>query len=227
MDMMNTESAMENQIREGLVDATIQGRFLNASELELVAQRLEQTAAYFAGAKYLTENAPNLIEGAVQRACAILPDSACGPEMKEKYLHDLAGYLHHLQYYLVAEATSVQSNSLGSWQMIDYNFSLPTDGAIAALNYLQGDRGLPAWAAKLVNAYIDASLDILNALQEKHKMIGETDNGKVISLEPEEKPFWKWLIEIGEQVPDEEWAKLPKDLARNFEHYMYGAPKEE
>jgi len=224
---MNTESAMENQIREGLVDATIQGRFLNASELELVAQRLEQTAAYFAGAKYLAENAPNLIEGAVQRACAILPDSACGPEMKEKYLHDLAGYLHHLQYYLVAEATSVQSNSLGSWQMIDYNFSLPTDGAIAALKYLKGDRGLPTWAAKLVNAYIDASLKSLNALQEKHKMIGETDNGKVISLEPEEKPFWKRIIEIGAQVPPEEWAKIPKDLARNFEHYMYGGPKEE
>lgn len=218
---------MENQIREALVDATIQGRFLNASELELVAQRLEQVAAYFAGAKYLAENAPNLIEGAVQGACAILPSSACGPEMKEKYLQDIAGYLHHLQYYLVAEATSVQANSLGSWQMIDYNFSLPIDGAIAALKYLQDDRGLPAWAAKLVNAYIDASLESLSERKENQKQIGESTNGKVISLESEEKPFWKWLIEIGEQVPDEEWAKIPKDLARNFEHYMYGAPKEE
>lgn len=224
---MNWKSAMENQIREALVDATIQGRFLNASELELVAQRLEQTAAYFAGAKYLAENAPNLIEGAVQGACAILPYSACAPEVKEKYLHDLAGYLHHLQYYLVAEATSVQANSLGSWQMIDYNFSLPTDGAIAALKYLQDDRGLPAWAAKLVNAYIDASLESLIERKENQKLIDETNNGKVISLEPEEKPFWKRIIEIGAQVPEEEWAKIPKDLARNFEHYMYGGPKEE
>jgi len=102
---------------------------------------------------------------------------------------------------------------------------LPIDGAIAALKYLQGDRGLPTWAAKLVNAYIDASLEILSALQENHLLIDETNNGKVISLEPEEKPLR--LMEIGARVPDEEWAKLPRDLARNFEHYMYGAPKEE
>ena len=34
-------------------------------------------------------------------------------------------------------------------------------------------------------------------------------------------------MEIGARVPDEEWANLTRDLARNFEHYMYGAPKEE
>ncbi len=42
-----------------------------------------------------------------------------------------------------------------------------------------------------------------------------------------EKPFWKRIIEIGQKVPIEEWEKLPKDFARNFEHYMYGAPREE
>lgn len=28
-------------------------------------------------------------------------------------------------------------------------------------------------------------------------------------------------------VPDEEWAKLPADLAKNFEHYRYGYPRED
>lgn len=28
-------------------------------------------------------------------------------------------------------------------------------------------------------------------------------------------------------VPDEEWAKLPTDLAKNFEHYRYGYPRED
>ncbi len=42
-----------------------------------------------------------------------------------------------------------------------------------------------------------------------------------------EKPFWQVIVEIGQQVPPEEWDKLPKDFARNFEHYMYGAPREE
>ncbi|MGK7904091.1 MAG: hypothetical protein AB4352_22315 [Hormoscilla sp.] len=218
---------MENQIREALVDATIQGRFLNASELELVAQRLEQTAAYFAGAKYLAENAPNLSDGAVQGACAILPEDACGPEAKEKSLREVACYLRELQYRLVAHATGIQENLTGSWQAIDYGFYLPTDGAIAALKYLQGDRGLPTWAAKLVNAYIDATSKILIARKEKNSQFNDTDNGKGISLESEEKPLWKRIIEIGARVPEEEWAKIPKDLARNFEHYMYGAPKEE
>ncbi len=219
---------METTIREAIVDATGQGRFLDDRELELVAQRLERAAAYFAGAKYLAENAPNLMEGAVQAASSILPEDACRPDAKEKYLREVAFYLRQLQYRLVAQATSIQPNSTGSWQAIDYSFfDLPIDGAIAALNYLQGDRGLPTWAAKLVNAYIDASLEILSARKEKHLLIDETDNGKIISLEPEEKPLWKRLMEIGARVPDEEWAKLPRDLARNFEHYMYGAPKEE
>ena len=41
------------------------------------------------------------------------------------------------------------------------------------------------------------------------------------------KPLWQQLVELGAEVPDEEWAKFPRDFARNFEHYMYGAPKEE
>lgn len=43
----------------------------------------------------------------------------------------------------------------------------------------------------------------------------------------DEIPFWKRIVEIGKQVPIEEWNKLPKDFARNAEHYVYGAPKDE
>jgi len=219
---------METTIREAIVDATGEGRFLDDREMELVAQRLERAGAYFAGAKYLAENASVLMEGAVQAASSILPEDACGADAKEKYLREVAFYLRQLQYRLVAQATSIEPNSTGTWQEIGYGFfDLPIDGAIAALKYLQDDRGLPTWAAKLVNAYIDDSLESLNAQKENQKLIDETTNGKGISLEPEEKPLWKRLMEIGAQVPDEEWAKLPRDLARNFEHYMYGAPKEE
>ena len=41
------------------------------------------------------------------------------------------------------------------------------------------------------------------------------------------KPFWQKIQEIGAKVPQEEWEKLPKDFARNFESYMYGVPTEE
>jgi putative addiction module CopG family antidote len=30
---------------------------------------------------------------------------------------------------------------------------------------------------------------------------------------------------IAKQVPNAEWEKLPEDLSRNLDHYLYGAPK--
>ncbi len=39
------------------------------------------------------------------------------------------------------------------------------------------------------------------------------------------KPIWEIALEIGASVPEEEWAKVPRDLAKNLHHYLYGAPK--
>lgn len=41
------------------------------------------------------------------------------------------------------------------------------------------------------------------------------------------RPIWEVLIELGATVPDSEWAKVPTDLAKNLDHYLYGAPKQE
>ncbi|EAZ90619.1 hypothetical protein [Crocosphaera chwakensis] len=44
----------------------------------------------------------------------------------------------------------------------------------------------------------------------------------------EKKPFWQRIVEIGKFVPASEWDKqLPRDFARNAEHYMYGALRED
>ncbi|AKV67363.1 MULTISPECIES: hypothetical protein [Microcystis] len=51
-----------------------------------------------------------------------------------------------------------------------------------------------------------------------------------LQADPEfrKKPFWQRIAEIGALVPQSEWRKhLPTDFARNFEHYMYGAPRED
>jgi hypothetical protein len=40
------------------------------------------------------------------------------------------------------------------------------------------------------------------------------------------KPIWEMALEIGASVPEEEWAKVPTDLAKNLHHYLHGAPKE-
>ena len=39
------------------------------------------------------------------------------------------------------------------------------------------------------------------------------------------RPIWEVIAEIGASVPEEEWAKVPADLASNLDHYLYGAPK--
>jgi hypothetical protein len=45
--------------------------------------------------------------------------------------------------------------------------------------------------------------------------------------DPALPPIWERVMAIGASVPPEEWAKLPRDYAKNFRHYRYGTPKEE
>jgi RecA-family ATPase len=40
------------------------------------------------------------------------------------------------------------------------------------------------------------------------------------SFDPDAQPIWELAAEISAQVPDEEWAKLPTDLAKNFDKYQ-------
>lgn len=40
-----------------------------------------------------------------------------------------------------------------------------------------------------------------------------------------EKPIWEEILELTADVPDEEWDKLPTDLAEQHDHYLYGTPK--
>ena len=41
------------------------------------------------------------------------------------------------------------------------------------------------------------------------------------------RPVWEVIAEIGAQVPEDEWGKVPSDLSGNLHHYLYGTPKEE
>jgi len=40
------------------------------------------------------------------------------------------------------------------------------------------------------------------------------------------RPIWELVVELGAQIPEEEWAKVPDDASINFKHYLYGAPKQ-
>jgi Arc/MetJ-type ribon-helix-helix transcriptional regulator len=39
------------------------------------------------------------------------------------------------------------------------------------------------------------------------------------------KPIWEEILELTADIPDEEWDKLPTDLAEQHDHYIYGIPK--
>lgn len=41
------------------------------------------------------------------------------------------------------------------------------------------------------------------------------------------RSFSELADELTADVPDSEWDKVPTDLARNLDHYLYGAPKED
>jgi hypothetical protein len=48
-----------------------------------------------------------------------------------------------------------------------------------------------------------------------------------IEYDETERPIWEIAQEIGAEVPDEEWSKVPRDMAENLDHYLYGTPKRE
>jgi len=39
------------------------------------------------------------------------------------------------------------------------------------------------------------------------------------------KTIWQEIREIVQDVPNEEWERLPRDGSANLDHYLYGAPK--
>lgn len=74
------------------------------------------------------------------------------------------------------------------------------------------DPQLPAGGEAEVLVTVDASVD--TPLDERE-------------FDPNAKPFWQVVLEIGASIPKEEWEKVPTDLSINLDHYLYGAPKVE
>ena len=42
---------------------------------------------------------------------------------------------------------------------------------------------------------------------------------------PEPRPIWEVILDNMQDVPPEEFARLPKDGASEHDHYLYGHPK--
>ena len=53
--------------------------------------------------------------------------------------------------------------------------------------------------------------------------IGEAASEPVESV----KTTWEIIQEIVEEIPKDEWDKLPTDGSMNVDHYLYGHPKKQ
>ena len=51
---------------------------------------------------------------------------------------------------------------------------------------------------------------------------------KTTSRRPQTKQLnvWERIIELGNTIPDDEIARMPRDGAKNFDHYLHGSPKQ-
>jgi hypothetical protein len=45
------------------------------------------------------------------------------------------------------------------------------------------------------------------------------------SKKKSKETIWEAIARLRAQIPIREWDKLPTDLARNIDHYLYGHPK--
>lgn len=75
---------------------------------------------------------------------------------------------------------------------------------------------------KSVDEVVEKGLDLL---EERDATI-PADVPSAQDDQSELEPIWEKIMRLGKSIPDEAWADVPTDLAKNWEHYRYGAPKE-
>lgn len=68
----------------------------------------------------------------------------------------------------------------------------------------------------------------MTAMPKKKELIKKNldpvNEETVMQCQPQ-KPIWKVVAEIGEQIPLTTWEKVPDDASINFKHYLYRESK--
>lgn len=75
--------------------------------------------------------------------------------------------------------------------------------------------------------------DVAETIFERVKVLPEAEQQKVLEfvteLQAEEETslqsLFRKIAERGKNIPDEVWAKMPRDGSEQHDHYLYGAPK--
>jgi hypothetical protein len=68
---------------------------------------------------------------------------------------------------------------------------------------------------------------ILKQLGFETSYAGHGEGGELSPPSAPESSITDLVAHIRSGVPDREWRRLPRDLATNVDHYLYGSPKRE
>ena len=66
---------------------------------------------------------------------------------------------------------------------------------------------------------------LLDHVRAGDEVVIEHDARPVAVLRPAAPSLDKTFAAIAQDVPNEEWERVPKDLAKNLDHYLYGTSK--
>ena len=201
-----------NEVLQVIQAAAAKEAFLSFQDLAYLRKRMERNSARIDTVQKLSENASIIVERALS---TLVGESADWIQVNADYQIDTCSrdceiILRYITYALLAGDSSVlYERCLYGLQETYVALGISTDLVIRAVNSMK------AAAAELIDNP-DLATEVVGYFERV-----------AISLKAEElQPLWQTLVEIGNQIPEDDWAKLPTDLSRNFEHYMYGAPKE-
>jgi Arc/MetJ-type ribon-helix-helix transcriptional regulator len=84
--------------------------------------------------------------------------------------------------------------------------------------------------AEVVSGHFASEDDLIAAavrdyLQRRQKPAPSQPAASELPTPPARRPVWERILERTAAIPDEEWDKLPTDLAEQHDHYLYGTPK--
>ena len=68
---------------------------------------------------------------------------------------------------------------------------------------------------------------LLDRVRAGVEVVIEHDSQPVALLRPAlpPEPVDKVFAAIAQDVPDEDWSRVPQDLSKNLDHYLYGSSK--
>ncbi len=61
---------------------------------------------------------------------------------------------------------------------------------------------------------------IMVQLRQVSEITNNIDKTADIQYDPIAKPIWEIAVQIGANIPESEWEKVPSDLSKNFDLYQ-------